>query len=155
REDNMRPDQNSRAHAFLRLAVSGLLLWGSAAVAGPAFYTGFEAPDYDGSPDGVPVNGQNSWYIPPVVGAVDQFIFTYADNALGLPANPVGDDQFFGGQTPDQPDPSTPMFPRGQLDFDWSAAAVWTVSYDFTTAYNGTLPAIDNISSFSLQNSVT
>ena len=154
RESNMSPNQNSRLHALLRLAISGLLLWGGAAAAGPAFLTGFEAPDYDGSADGVPVAGQQGWYIPSADFSSDQFIFTYADNALGLPANAFGEDQFLGAQTPDQTGGT--LFPRGQLDFDWSAATVWTVSYDFTTAYNGDIfPAMDFICSFSLQDSVT
>ncbi len=150
----MSPNQNSRVHALLRLAISGLLLCGGAAAAGPAFLTGFEAPDYDGSSDGVPAAGQQGWYVPSTPGSVDQFIFTYQDNALGLPADANGEDQFFGAQTPEQTDPINPLFPRGQLDFDWSAATVWTVSYDFTSAYNGDLPAVDNISSFSLQDSL-
>jgi len=151
------PNQNSRMHALFRLATSGLLLLGSAAAAGPTpiLMTGFEAPDYDGSSDGVPVTDQQGWYIPDAPGSVsvDQFIFTYDGNALGLPANPIGEDQFFGAQTLDQ-EPGNPTFPRGQLNFDWSQSTVWTVSYDFTTAYNGILPALDNISSFSLQDSL-
>jgi hypothetical protein len=144
----MNPNQNSRLQPLCRLVTSGLLLWGGAAAAGPGLQTGFEAPDYDGSSDGVPVAGQNGWYVPNVAGSVDQFIFTYDSNALGVPADPFGDDQFLGGQTPD-----IGMFPRAQLGFDWSQASAWTVSYDITNAFNGELPANDNISSFSLQDS--
>jgi len=138
-------------HALFRLATSGLLLLGSAAAAGPTpiLMTGFEAPDYDGSADGVPVANQQGWYIPSTDGSVDQFIFTYDGNALGLQADPIGEDQFLGAQAPE-----IGSFPRGQLDFDWSASTVWTVSYDITIAFNGFLPAADNISSFSLQDSL-
>ena len=142
----MSSNQNSRVYALLRLAVSGLLLWGSAAVAGPAFYTGFE--DYNGSSGGVTVNGQQGWYTPNVAGATDQFVFTYDGNALGMPANPFGDAQFLGAQTLQLGD-----FPRAQLDFDFSQATVWTVSYDIANGFNGVLPAVDNLSSFSLQDS--
>jgi len=144
----MNPHQNSRLHALCRLVTSGLLLWGSAAAAGPGLETGFEAPDYNGSSDGVPVAGQNGWYVPNVAGSVDQFIFTYDGNGLGIPADPFGDAQFLGSQTPD-----IGMFPRAQLDFDFSQASAWTVFYDITNAFNGELPASDNISSFSLQDS--
>lgn len=144
----MSSNQNSRVHALLRLAVSGLLLWGSAAVAGPAFATGFEAPDYNGSSAGVTVNGQQGWYTPNVAGAVDQFVFTYDGNALGMPANPIGEDQFLGAQTLQLGD-----FPRAQLNFDFSQATVWTVSYDVAMGFNGTLPAVNNLGSFSLQDS--
>jgi len=145
---NMSPYQNSRVHALLRLGVSGLLLWNAAATAGPAFFTGFEAPDYNGSSDGVPVANQQGWYVPPVPGAVDQFVFTYDGNALGLQANALGDDQFLGAQALQLGD-----FPRAQLDFDFSQATVWTVSYDVATGFNGTLPAFNNLGSFSLQDS--
>jgi hypothetical protein len=144
----MSSNQNSRVHALLRLAVSGLLLWGSAAVAGPAFATGFEAPDYSGSSGGVSVNGQQGWYTPNVAGAVDQFVFTYDGNALGMPANPIGEDQFLGAQTRQLGD-----FPRAQLNFDFSQATVWTVSYDVAMGFNGVLPAVNNLGSFSLQDS--
>src|SRR5262249_8431666 len=81
-------------------------------------------------------------------GSSDQFVFTYAGNALGLPQNPFGDDQFVGAQAL-----GDGTFPRAQHDFDWSASSVWTVSYDLAVRFNGTLPAVDNLSSFSLQNS--
>jgi hypothetical protein len=144
----MSPYQNSRVHALLRLGVSGLLLWSAAAAAGPAFYTGFEAPDYNGSSDGVVVTGQQGWYLPDVAGSVDQFVFTYDGNALGLPSNPFGEDQFVGGQPMQLGD-----LARAQLNFDWSQATVWTVSYDIATGFNGILPASDFLGSFSLQDS--
>jgi hypothetical protein len=144
----MSPNQNSRVHALLRLAVSGLLLWGGAAVAGSALVTGFEAPAYNGSAAGVAVTGQQGWYVPNVAGSVDQFVFTYDGNALGIPANPFGEAQFLGAQTLNLGD-----FPRAQLDFDWTRASIWAVAYDITHGFNGTLPAFNNLSSFSLQDS--
>ena len=143
----MSPNQNTRVHALLGVVVAALLLWGGAAVAG-SFLTGFEAPDYNGSAAGVAVTGQQGWYVPNVAGAVDQFIFTYDGNALGIPANPFGEAQFLGAQTRQLGD-----FPRAQLDFDWSAGTIWQVSYDITNGFNGILPAVDNLSSFSLQDS--
>jgi len=121
----------------------------SGAAAPAAAQTGFEAPDYDGSADGVLVTGQQGWYLPPVDGSTDEFVYTYVDNALGLPANAVGEDQFLGGVVS-----RDGLLDRAQFDFDWSAASVWTASYDFAARFNGTLPASDNLGSFSLQNSL-
>jgi len=126
-----------------------LLLCGGAAVAGSALATGFEAPDYNGSSDGVLATGQQGWYLPDVLGSTDQFIFTYDGNALGLPANPFGETQFLGGQTP-----LTGDLRRAQLDFGWNQASIWTVCYDVATGYNGILPATDFLGSFSLQDSL-
>lgn len=146
----MSPNQNSRVHALsVRLAVSGLLLMGGAAVAGRDSTIDFEPPDYNGSSAGVVATGQQGWYLPDVAGSTDQFIFTYDGNALGLPANPFGDTQFLGGQTP-----LTGDLRRAQLDFDWSQASIWTACYDIATGYNGILPAQDFLGSFSLQDSL-
>jgi len=142
----MSPNQNSRVHVLLRLAVSGLLLWGGVAVAGSTLTTGFEAPDYNGSAAGVAVTGQQGWYVPNVAGSVDQFVFTYDGNALGIPANPFGQEQFLGAQALQLGDA-----PRAQLDFDWTRASIWAVAYDISHKFNGTLPAANNLSSFSLQ----
>jgi len=126
----------------------GALLAGAPALA--QFTTGFEPPDYQGSADGVPATGQQGWYLPPVAGAIDQKIWTYEGNALGFSANPTGETQFLGNQ----PD-ALNDFPRAQYDFDWSASAVWTVSYDVAAKFVDVLPAGPNISSFSLQDSTT
>jgi hypothetical protein len=111
-------------------------------------HIGFEAPDYQGSAQGVIVTGQQGWYLPNVAGSTDQFVYTYAGNGLGLPANAVGEDQFLGARVPGA------NLARAQLNFDWSAASVWTASYDLAGRFNGTLPAVDNLSSFSLQDSL-
>jgi hypothetical protein len=112
-------------------------------------HIGFEPPDYQGSAQGVMVTGQQGWYLPNVAQSTNQFVYTYVDNALGLPANDLGEDQFLGARTP------AGSLPRAQLDFDWGATTVWTASYDFAARFSGTLPAIDNVGSFSLQNSDT
>ncbi len=145
----MSPVQDRSVHAWVvRLAIVGLSVLG-AAPAPAQTAIGFEAPDYNGSADGTVVTGQQGWYRPIVAGAVDQFIYTYDGNALGLPVNAFGEDQFLGAQAPRIGD-----FPRAQLDFDWSAASAWTTSYDLAVRWNGMLPAVDNISSFSLQDSL-
>jgi hypothetical protein len=62
----------------------------------------------------------------------------------------LGEDQFIGGQAL-----GNMTFPRAQHDFAWSGSDVWTVSYDFCAHYNGTGTAMDNLGSFSLQDSNT
>jgi hypothetical protein len=131
---------------IVQLAVLGLCL---VAARPAAAQIGFEQPDYDGSADGVAVTGQQGWYIPPVTGSTGGFVYTYVDNAPGIATNALGEDQFLGEVA------RGTAFPRAQLDFDWTTASVWTVSYDFAARYNGILPAMDNVGSFSLQNSLT
>jgi len=144
----MSPNQNSRVHALLRLAVSGLLLCGGAAVAGSSFFTGFEAPDYNGSAAGVAVTGQQGWYND--ASSTDQFVFTYDGNALGIPANPFGQDQFLGAQVV-QPGDS----PRAQIDFDFSGGTIWAITYDIAHGFNGTPPAVNDLARFTLQPAAT
>lgn len=145
----MKLQDRSEHRVIVRLAALGLFLV-AAAPAVAQLQVGFEAPDFDGSADGVSADGQAGWYTPNVAGTQDQYIYTYADNSLGLPTNAGGEDQFLGVQV--FVDGS---LARAQLDFDWSTSSVWTVSYDLAGRYNGFLPASDNLGSFSLQNSVT
>jgi hypothetical protein len=97
-----------------------------------------------GSPAGTVLTGQSGWYIPPIGGG-DGFVFTYAGHAWGVPANPQGGLQCESGQT------SSTNQIRSQHTIDFSAAGVWLVTFDVLGAFNGTLPAIDNLGSFSIQ----
>src|SRR5260370_15888939 len=114
-----------------------------------ALSVNFEPPDYQGSASGTRVTGQQGWYVPPVAGSTDQFVFTYDGNALGLSPNPNGDTQFLGART------QGADLSRAQLNYDWSATTVWTASYDLAVRFNGTPPPVDYIGSFSLQDSTT
>src|ERR1700682_1957492 len=148
KEGIMKPLQNGSLHlVIVQLVTLGLCL---AAAAPAAAQIGFEPPDYTGSSDGVLVAGQQGWYTPDVMGTQDEYVYTYDGNALGLPANTTGDTQFLGAQV--SVDGS---LARAQLDNDWSASTVWTVSYDIAAGFNGTLPARDNLGSFSLHPSTT
>jgi hypothetical protein len=145
----MKPSQgHSLYFEFVRLAVLGLCWVAASPATAQIFQTGFEDPDYQGSAQGVVVTGQQGWYVPNVMGSTDQLVFTYDSNALGLPTNAFGELQFLGAQV------TSSNLPRAQLDFDWSTGSVWTVSYDFAAAFNGTPPAVDYVGSFSLQDSL-
>ncbi len=120
------------------------------------FFTGFEASEgYTGSASGSPLTfgfgggGQQGWYNP-VSGSFDYNVYTYAGNALGIAVNPFGGEQFAASTTG-----PTGQLARAQRDHDWSTRTTWTVSYDVLGTTFGTNPALNNLGSFSLQDSAT
>lgn len=107
----------------------------------------FEAPTYsafNGLPGSGDLNGQDGWYTPDS-GGTSFRVYSYADNELGLPGNPNGGGQFAGLSGPGT------SFGRSQRSVDFSGASVWTFSYDVAHAFNGTLPATQNLGSLSTQ----
>lgn len=119
------------------------------AIASADFNTGFESPIYNGSPGGTLLAGQQAWYNP-VAGSAEYKVYTYAGNTYGIAQNPYGADQFVGGRME-----GNLAFGRAQHDYAWDSADVWRVTYDIAAVYTGTLPAINNVGSFSLQPSGT
>lgn len=105
---------------------------------------GFEAPLFNASPAGTVLTGQDGFYLP-VADTEDYLAFTYAGNALGLPQNPAGGEQFVAGIGP-----GSPIFARAQRDIPWGDG-VWTVTYDTTCFYQGDPPGANNLGSFSVQ----
>jgi hypothetical protein len=120
----------------------------SAALCRAQFNTTFEPP-YSASASGTLLTGQDGWYLP-VAGSTDFNAFTYASNSLGIAANPAGGSQFIAGVWP-----GGTAFARAQHAFDFSAGGEWTATWDVLGMFNGTLPAVENLGSFSLQNSAT
>jgi hypothetical protein len=108
------------------------------------YVTGFERPAFTGSSTGVAAAGQSGWYTPAVAGTLGKEIYSYAGNALGLPANPTGGAQFIGGRSA-----GGTAFPRAQYNTTFGAG-LWSISYDIAVGFNGTLPSADNLGSFSL-----
>jgi len=102
--------------------------------------TGFEAPDYTGSPQGIDLDGQSGWQSNGLFN-----VFSYNRNGLSIPANPAGGRQFIGamgqGHAP---------APRASHALAWREAAAWTVSFDFCTggSFNTSL---SNIGGFVLE----
>jgi hypothetical protein len=110
----------------IHLLLAGLAMCLTAGPAAAQIVTGFEASEgYNGSAAGTPVTGQNGWY----TISNDQFIFTYAGNALGFPANSTGGDQFMGAAATANGD-----FARAIHDVNFSSGGVWTFSYDLCGA---------------------
>ncbi len=109
--------------------------------------TDFEAPIYTGSAAGDDLNGQDGYYNPIPASSVSCDVYTYAGNALGLPANPDGDDQFVAGTGP-----AGSIFARSQKDVPYGGGTErWRVSFDVAVTFTGLLPTADNVGSFSTQ----
>jgi hypothetical protein len=125
-----------------------LLMSALALMAGSALAIDFENPPYNGSAAGTLLTGQDGWYLP-AAGGADWNVYTYAGNTLGVVANPGGGgSQFAAGR-------SLGANARAQKDFNWGSAPGFDVSYDVNNTYSGQPPAVDNIASWSLQDSVT
>lgn len=116
------------------------------------YFTGFEPPTYSGSPQGVSLNNQDSWFRPPVAGSIDYNVHTYAGNIYGVVNHPTGGgEQFAAGRAG-----TGTAFARAQRNQNWASGNVWTVSYDVNAMY--TIPgraASQNLGSWSLQDSAT
>jgi hypothetical protein len=131
----------------MKKAVFVLTALAAGGIAQADFLANFELPDYNASVGGVPLNGQQGWYIPPVVGSVDNNVFNYVGNAPGFVQNPVGGNQFAVGASL-----GGSSFARGQFPVPF-APGQWTVSWDMAPLYAGVTPAAANLSSFSLNHS--
>ena len=116
----------------------------AASVASAQYISGFEL--LDASAMGVALTGQEGFYIPAGTTSVDFLAYTYADNPLGLPANPEGGETFVAGAGP-----GGGTFARAQRDFAFTGL-LKRISFDFAVpSFSGTLPASDFIGSFSFQ----
>jgi MYXO-CTERM domain-containing protein len=140
----------------MRNFVLGVVGLCACSVAQAQYATGFEAPTYNASAAGTLLTngfgggGQAGWYNP-VAGSVDFKAHTYAGNTLGFPANPNGGSQFVGAVGAAAPS----NIGRAQQPVNFGAGGTWTVEWDVIGAFAGgaTPPAVDNLGSFSLQNS--
>jgi hypothetical protein len=119
---------------------------GLAASAEAQYSTDFEA--LTATAAGTPLAGQDGYFIPPVAGSIDFNAFTYAGNTLSIPANPTGGAQFIAGNGI----AGGPARAQRNLTY---GTGVWTAGYDICATFTGTLPATQNVGSFSLQNSTT
>jgi hypothetical protein len=132
--------------------VCGMALTGAA---GAVLVSNFEAPTYAGSAagtawtNGFGLGGQDGWFNP-VSGSTDGSIFTYSGNAWGFVTNPTGGSQFGAVRNS-----GATGFGRAQHLVPF-ANTTYTASYDICMdRFGGVLPAINNLGSFSLQDSAT
>ncbi len=107
------------------------------------YITGFE--ELMGSPGGEILTGQDGYYLP--TGSVDYLVYTYEGNALGLPDNPTGEDQFIGGTGP-----GGGVYARAQRDVSFDVCPTWVIAWDFAATYLGVAPSAQNVGSFSIRN---
>lgn len=143
--------------------VVGLVGLCACAAQAQTYVTGFEPTVYTGSAAGTLLTngfgggGQDGWYQPvastPTAGSIDFNVHSYAGNTLGFPANPNGGTQFAGvtgGAAPLN-------IGRGQHANNFTAWGVGTIEWDVIGGYRGpaTSAAVNNLGSFSLQNSAT
>ena len=119
-------------------------------VASAQFTAEFEPPTYSGSADGTILTGQDLFYLP-TAESVDFLVYTYADNALGIPDNPAGGGtQFAAGTGPGD----ALNYARGERveDGTWGdMMGQWTASFDVAAIYLGELPSAQNLGSWSTQ----
>ncbi len=108
------------------------------------FSSQFEPPTYAGSADGIELNGQDGFYNPIPPDSISALVYTYAGNALGLPVNPDGGEQFVAGTGP-----AGAVFARSQRDVDYGSSSVFTITYDFAATFVGKPPTAQNLGSFS------
>lgn len=139
----------------MKTRVAGIAVLLAATASQAQFMADFEAPAYNGSAagtaltNGFGMGGQNSWYNP-VAGSTDGNVYTYAGNAVGLVTNPTGGSQFAAVRNS-----GATGFGRAQVPVNFSGG-VWTAEFDICLdRFGGVLPAINNLGSFSLQNSAS
>jgi|GEM_PF-2261667 len=99
---------------------------------------------YEALPDGVDLNGQGDFYLPPA-GGISAKVVTYADNYLGLPENPTGGKNFVAAEGAGGTDHA-----RSQKDMTYGDG-VWTITADVAVTFHGTGASAQNIGSFSMQ----
>ena len=116
---------------------------GLATTAHAQLISGFEQPNFVGSAAGTSFVGVEGWYQPVATG-IEQSVYTYSGNDLGLAQNPVGGNQFIGGSSN-----GSPLFARAQKNFDFGNGT-YTMAYDMAGTFNGTAPSAINLSSFSM-----
>jgi hypothetical protein len=93
--------------------------------------------------------GQNGWYNP-ISGSLDESVFTYAGNALGIINNATGANQFVGAASANA---ATPY--RAQHALTLTNTGIWSMSVDFNFNFTGAPPVANNLGSISLQPSAT
>jgi len=134
------PSPNVRAAAIALVLASSL--------AAQAYESDFEA--LNASAAGTLLSGQDNYYLPAVAGSIDWNAFTYSGNVLNIPQNLVGGSRFIAGVSQ-----GGVALARAQRAIAFNAAQPWQFTVDVCCNFNGTLPAADNLGSFSEQPNAT
>lgn len=107
------------------------------------YQSGFET--LNASAAGTIVTGQDGYYIP-VTGSLDWNVITYTGNALGVPQNTNGGNNFIAGVSQ-----LTNIFARCQRNITLPSSGRVYIQYDVLCNYMGTGTPANNIGSFSFQ----
>lgn len=138
----MSPDLAPRRVIWTLAALCAL-----AAPSAAQYATDFEA--LSATPGGTILTGQDNFYLPTATGSLDQSLYTYAGNVLGIAPNPFGGLNFAAGVGPGS-SLGTLSYRRAQRDISYGPGA-WSLAFDVCATFGGALPAADNIGSFSIQ----
>lgn len=125
----------------LGAAVMAGTMYGAAVA--QSYSDGFEPPLY--SLGLLP--GQNGWFLPVPASSTPWSVYSYADNPLGITANPNG-----GSQMTAALKDTASFFPRAQRPFDFNQRTRWLIGYDVYVSFSGPPGTnANNIGSLSLQ----
>jgi hypothetical protein len=130
----------------LLLALVACVVFGGVALA--QYESGFD--NLNGSAQGVPLTGQDGFYLPPGTTSTHFYVYTYTNNQPGFPSNPTGGTKFVAGNGP-----GNSTFCRAQNDMYDMGGGLWIAAYDVAYRFLGTPPAGNNMGSFSLRSSDT
>lgn len=129
------------------LLLAAVALFALAPSAAAQYNSGFEG--INASSTGTILTGQDGYYIPAGTTSSDWEAYSYAGNTLGVPLNPLGQNQFIGAIGP-----AGSTFERAQRDTTY-VPGVWSVAFDVCVTFQGVPPSAQNIGSFSLQPSAS
>ena len=134
-------------YSGLRICISVLCMF-AVPLAFAQYQSDFES--LSASSAGTILTGQDGYFLPNGAASDEDFLaYTYSGNALGLPQNPSGGDQFIGGTGP-----AGGRFARAQRFSDFIPTGLWTAGFDLAITFTGQLPTVQNIGSFSLNEGV-
>lgn len=104
----------------------------------------FESPTFNATAAGMPLAGQDAFYVP-IVGSADGACYPYAGNALGIAANPNGGNQFVACTR------SQSSYARAQHNLNMIGDNCWVHEFEFCLKFVGDLPTTNYAGSYSLQ----
>jgi hypothetical protein len=107
------------------------------------YTTGFEPKAFTGNAAGVPLTGQDGFYVPAIDDA-NGYCYDYTGNELGIIPNPLGESQFIASTR------ISGAFARAQRDVAFSSEC-WLLAADINITFTGTLPTANYAGSLSLQ----
>lgn len=113
---------------------------------GQVFHTDFESSAYVVGTD---VAGTDGWYLPTTANSVTGIVISYLSNPWSIPGT-----SRTGAKGAANSNPGGVLNTRMQRDFNFQEGRSYTMTWDATVRYTGTLPGTQNVGSVSLQDSL-